>query len=49
MTDSDVDTGSTAYIGIRRLGMDQELATAMRGRVQLVFILKILSLLSSNV
>jgi hypothetical protein len=36
MTDSDVETGSAAYIGIRRLRMDQELATATRGRVQLV-------------
>jgi hypothetical protein len=36
MTDSDVETGSAAYIGIRRLWMDQELATATRGRVQLV-------------
>jgi hypothetical protein len=36
ITDSDVATGSAAYIGIRRLRIDQELATAMRGRVQLV-------------
>jgi hypothetical protein len=36
ITDSDVETGSAAYIGIRRLRMDQELATATRGRVQLV-------------
>jgi hypothetical protein len=36
MTDSDVETGSAAYIGICRLRMDQELATATRGRVQLV-------------
>jgi hypothetical protein len=36
MTDSDVETGSAAYIGIRRLRMDQELATATHGRVQLV-------------
>jgi hypothetical protein len=38
ITDSDVETGSTAYIGIRRLRMDQELATATRGRAQLVYI-----------
>jgi hypothetical protein len=36
ITDSDVETGLAAYIGIRRLRMDQELATARRGRVQLV-------------
>jgi hypothetical protein len=36
MTESDVETGSAAYIGNRRLRMDQELATATRGRVQLV-------------
>jgi hypothetical protein len=36
ITDSDVETVSTAYIGIRRLRMDQELDTATRGRVQLV-------------
>jgi hypothetical protein len=36
MTDSDVETGSAAYIGNRRLRMDQELATATLGRVQLV-------------
>jgi hypothetical protein len=36
ITGSDVETGSAAYIGIRRLRMDQELATATRGRVQLV-------------
>jgi hypothetical protein len=36
ITDSDVETGSAAYIGIRRLRMDQELATATRGRAQLV-------------
>jgi hypothetical protein len=36
MTDSDVETGSAAYIGNRLLRMDQELATATRGRVQLV-------------
>jgi hypothetical protein len=36
MTDSDVETGSAAYIGNRRLRMDQELAIATRGRVQLV-------------
>jgi hypothetical protein len=37
MTDSDVETGLDAYIGNRRLRMDQELATATRGRVQLVY------------
>jgi hypothetical protein len=36
MTDSDVETGSATYIGNRRLRMDQELAKATRGRVQLV-------------
>jgi hypothetical protein len=36
MTDSDVETGLDAYIGNRRLRMDLELATATRGRVQLV-------------
>jgi hypothetical protein len=36
MTDSDVETGSAACTGIRCLRMDQELATATRGRVQLV-------------
>jgi hypothetical protein len=36
MTDSDVETGSAVYIGNRRLRIDQELATATRGRVQLV-------------
>jgi hypothetical protein len=36
MTDSDVEMGSGAYIGNRRLRMDQELATATRGRVRLV-------------
>jgi ATP-dependent DNA helicase PIF1 len=38
ITDSDVETGSAAYIGIRRLRMDQELPTATRGRVQLVYL-----------
>jgi hypothetical protein len=37
MADSDVDMGSAADIGNRRLRMDQELATATRGRVQLVY------------
>jgi hypothetical protein len=37
MADSDVEMGSAADIGNRRLRMDQELATATRGRVQLVF------------
>jgi hypothetical protein len=36
MADSDVEMGSAADIGNRRLRMDQELATATRGRVQLV-------------
>jgi hypothetical protein len=36
MADSDVETGSAAYIGNRRLRMHQELATATCGRVQLV-------------
>jgi hypothetical protein len=36
ITDSDVETGSASYIGICCLRMDQELATATRGRVQLV-------------
>jgi hypothetical protein len=36
MADSDVETGSAAYIGNRRLRMDQELATATHGRVLLV-------------
>jgi hypothetical protein len=36
MTASGVETGSAAYIGNRRLQMGQELATATRGRVQLV-------------
>jgi hypothetical protein len=36
MTDSDVETGSAAYIGNRLLRIDQELATATRGRVLLV-------------
>jgi hypothetical protein len=36
MTDSNVETGLDAYIGNRRLRMDLELATATRGRVQLV-------------
>jgi hypothetical protein len=36
MADSDVETGSAAYIGNRRLRMDQDLTTATRGRVQLV-------------
>jgi hypothetical protein len=36
ITDSDVETGSAACIGICCLRMDQELATATRGRVQLV-------------
>jgi hypothetical protein len=36
MTDSDVETGLDAYIGNRCLRMDLELATATRGRVQLV-------------
>jgi hypothetical protein len=36
MTDSDVETGSAAYIGNRILRIDQELATATRGRVLLV-------------
>jgi hypothetical protein len=36
MTNSDVETGSAAYIGNRRLRKDQELATATRGRVLLV-------------
>jgi hypothetical protein len=36
MTDSDVETGSAACTGICCLRMDQELATATRGRVQLV-------------
>jgi hypothetical protein len=40
MADLDVEMGSAADIGNRRLRMDQELATATRGRVQLV-ILKI--------
>jgi hypothetical protein len=38
MADSDVEMGSAADIGNRRLRMDQELATATRGRVQLVLI-----------
>jgi hypothetical protein len=36
MADSDVETVWAAYIGNRRLRMHQELATATRGRVQLV-------------
>jgi hypothetical protein len=36
MADSDVEMGSAADIGNRRLRMDQKLATATRGRVQLV-------------
>jgi hypothetical protein len=40
MANSDVETGSAAYIGNRRLWMDQELATATRGRVQLVYNIK---------
>jgi hypothetical protein len=36
MADSDVEMGSAADIGNRRLRMDQELATATRGRVRLV-------------
>jgi hypothetical protein len=36
MADSDVEMCSAADIGNRRLPMDQELATATRGRVQLV-------------
>jgi hypothetical protein len=36
MTDSDVETGSAAYIGNRLLRIDHELATATRGRVLLV-------------
>jgi hypothetical protein len=36
MADSDVEMGSAADIGNRRLRMDQELATETRGRVQLV-------------
>jgi hypothetical protein len=36
MTDSDVGTGSAAYIGNRLLRIDQELATATRGWVLLV-------------
>jgi hypothetical protein len=36
MTDSDVETGSAAYIGNRLLRIGQELATATRGRVLLV-------------
>jgi hypothetical protein len=36
MADSDVEMGSAADIGNRRLRMDQELATVTRGRVQLV-------------
>jgi hypothetical protein len=36
MTDSDVETGSAAYIGNRLLRIDQELATVTRGRVLLV-------------
>jgi hypothetical protein len=36
MADLDVEMGSAADIGNRWLRMDQELATATRGRVQLV-------------
>jgi hypothetical protein len=40
MSDSDVEMGSSADIGNRRLRMDQELATTTRGRVQLVECIK---------